>query len=139
MTVGSKEIEWDDSLILGIRQIDEQHQHLVGLFGKSYHAIILDGPQSEFDHIVKELSDYATYHLSTEERLMTEYSYPQMNSHLLEHAEFSRNIREFRDKCERGDSSVAIDVLVFLRGWLVNHILKTDRLYAEFLISKGVS
>jgi hemerythrin len=137
MTVGS--IEWDNSLVLGIKQIDEQHQQLVRLLGKSYNAIILDGPQTEFDLIVKELSDYSAYHLSTEERLMTEYGFPHMNSHLLEHAELSRNVKEFRDKCDSEDSSVAIDVLVFLRGWLINHILKTDRLYAEFLIGKGVA
>jgi hemerythrin len=131
-------LEWDDGFVLGVKQIDEQHKQLVRLLAKSYNAIILDGPQTEFDLIIKELFDYSTDHLSTEEMLMTEYNFPGMESHLLEHAEFSRNIEEFRDMCDRGDSSVAIDVLVFLRGWLINHILKTDRQYVEFLISKGV-
>jgi len=132
-------IEWDNSLILGIKQIDEHHRHLVGLLSKSYNAILLDNPQAELEAIVEELSKYTAYHFSVEESLMTEHAFPHMNSHLIEHAEFSRNVKEFRDMCNRGDSSVATEVLVFLRGWLVNHILKVDREYAAFLIDKGVT
>ncbi len=137
MTVES--IEWDSSLVLGIKQIDEHHQHLVSLLGKSYNTIMLNDPQAELEVIVKELSEYTAYHFATEERLMTEHDFPRTLSHLLEHAEFSRNIKEFQDMCNKGDSSVAVEILVFLRGWLVNHILKVDREYGTFLISKGVT
>jgi hemerythrin len=137
VTVSS--IEWDDSLILGIKQIDEHHRHLVGLLSNCYNAIMLDDPQAELEAIVEELSGYTNYHFTFEERLMAEHDFPGMNAHLLEHAEFSRNVRDFQDMCNSGDASVATEVLVFLRGWLVHHILKVDRVYATFLINKGVT
>jgi hemerythrin len=137
VTVAS--IEWDDSLILGIKQIDEHHRHLVGLLSKSYSTILLDDPQAELEAIVEELSEYTAYHFSFEERLMAEYDFPHIIPHRLEHAEFSRNVMEFKDMLTRGEASLATEVLVFLRGWLVNHILKVDRVYATFLIDKGVT
>jgi hemerythrin len=132
-------IEWDDSLILGIKQIDEHHRNLVGLLSKSYSALLLDNPQAELEGIVGELVEYTAYHFSFEERLMAEYDFPYMNSHRLEHAEFSCNVRDFQDMLKRGDAALVTEVLVFLRGWLVNHILKVDRVYATFLIDKGVT
>ena len=70
---------------------------------------------------------------------MTNHGYGGMNHHLLEHEEFSRNVLDFQDKCSKGESVNAMDMLLFLRGWLVNHILKIDREYAAFLINKGVT
>ena len=132
-------VEWESKLDLGIKKIDEHHRQLVKILNDTYNAIILDSKQAELEAIIEKLADYTTYHFTTEERLMTEYNFSGMNCHLLEHEEFSRNILDLQDMCSRGESVIAIDLLVFLRGWLVNHILKVDRVYVTFLINKGVT
>ena len=132
-------VVWESKLNLGIRKIDEDHQSLVDILNKTYNAIILDSQPAELEAIIEKLADYTTYHFTAEERLMTEHSFSGRNHHFLEHEAFSRNVLDFQDKCSRGESEIAMDVLVFLRGWLVNHILKVDREYAAFLINKGVT
>ena len=132
-------VEWESKLDLGIKKIDEHHRQLVKILNDTYNAIILDSKQAELKAIIEKLADYTTYHFTTEERLMTEHNFSGMNDHLLEHEEFSRNILDFQDMCSRGESVIAIDLLVFLRSWLVNHILKVDREYVTFLIKKGVT
>ena len=132
-------VEWESNLDLGIKKIDEHHQHLVDILNNTYNAIILDSQQAELEAIIGKLADYTTYHFTAEERLMTYHSFSGINKHLLEHEEFSRNVLDFQDMCSRGESIIAMDVLVFLRGWLINHILEVDREYATFLIKKGVT
>jgi hemerythrin len=132
-------VEWENKLNLGIKKIDEHHRQLVKILNDTYNAIILDCKQPELEAIIEKLADYTTYHFTTEERLMTEHNFGGMHNHLLEHEKFSRNILDFQDMCSRGESVIAIDLLVFLRGWLVNHILKVDREYVTFLINKGVT
>ncbi len=132
-------IKWDSKLELGIKQIDQHHHRLVELLDNTYDAIMLNKSQTELDVIIKELSEYAMYHFATEKYLMTEYGFPSINSHLLEHEKFSNHIRDFQERCSRAEFLVAIDVLSFLWNWLVNHIMKVDRAYADYLIARGVT
>ena len=32
---------------------------------------------------------------------------------------------------------MSADLMLFLKRWLTNHIMRTDKEYAEFVISKG--
>jgi len=39
---------------------------------------------------------------------------------------------------DNGDFMISIELLSFLKGWLTDHILKTDMAYSQFLIDRGV-
>ncbi len=34
--------------------------------------------------------------------------------------------------------AISEDLMLFLKRWLTNHIMKTDKDYTEFLLAKGV-
>jgi len=40
---------------------------------------------------------------------------------------------------DSGKGSVSVDLLNFLKDWLVGHIGNSDKKYSQFLNSKGVS
>lgn len=129
-------VEWDDTLFLGIQQIDEDHEKLVEILNRCYRAMLLNDHRHEFEAIVAELRDYTQYHFQTEQILMEGLAYPDAPSHAAAHLKFAQAINNFQERFQAGESFVALDLLVFLKEWLVNHIQRTDRALTHFINDK---
>ncbi|MBU5611611.1 bacteriohemerythrin [Geomonas azotofigens] len=132
-------VEWDDTLILGMAQIDEHHHKLVDILNRCYRALMLHDHSHELEGVVAELLDYTQYHFRTEEELMAQSHYAAAPSHAAAHRKFINSVTNFKDRSDAGESFVAIDVLVFLKDWLVGHIQNTDRAFANFLNDRAGS
>lgn len=125
-------VEWDETLILGVPRIDADHEKLVEILNRCYSALMRHDHTRELNEIVAELLDYTEYHFGTEETLMLQAQYPAAKEHTAAHRTFIKSIHNFKDRFEAGESFVAIDVLVFLKDWLVAHIQNTDRSLAQY-------
>lgn len=132
-------VDWDDDLTLGIRQIDEHHQHLVGLLNKSHDSFVWGGKAGDQDLVLNELIDYASYHFKTEEDLMKSHCYPGLGSHQAKHEEFRSKILEFQRNQSRNTIGGHLDLLTFLLEWLIMHIKTTDREFCAYLVDRGVT
>ncbi|WP_136524377.1 bacteriohemerythrin [Geomonas ferrireducens] len=126
-------VEWDETLTLGVQRIDADHEKLVEILNRCYSALMQHDHTHELHDIVVELLDYTQYHFGTEEALMRAARYPAAKAHTAAHRTFIKSIHNFRDRFEAGESFVAIDVLVFLKDWLVAHIQNTDRSLAQYV------
>lgn len=126
-------IEWDDTLVLGVQQIDEHHEKLVSILNRCYRALMLNDHRHELEAIVGELLDYTHYHFRTEEGLMDEAGYLEAPSHVQAHGSFIASIEDFQGRFQAGESFVAMELLMFLKEWLLEHIQHTDRALARFL------
>ena len=131
-------VEWSDELILGQVQIDEHHKQLINILNKCYASLMLHDNHQELAFVIGELRDYTHYHFETERMLMETLGYPESDSHLAAHDKFTSTILEFQERSESGESLVAMDVLMFLKEWLVAHIQETDVAFVAFLKAKGV-
>ncbi|KJS01740.1 MAG: hypothetical protein VR65_08335 [Desulfobulbaceae bacterium BRH_c16a] len=126
-------IEWNDTYLTGISQIDEHHRHLVGLFNQTYLQFIKYASPDELSIVFDELIDYATYHFAAEEQLMQESNYPERVSHKQAHDEFIRRVLEMHtDYCSKRKSPF-LEILAFLQNWLAAHILQSDAAFGRFL------
>lgn len=123
-------IEWNVRYLVGIREIDQHHKHLVELLNRTYDEF-RGGANIELA-VVDELVDYAGYHFACEERWMAESSYPKLSEHKEEHALFTSRIVEFQSKYRRNES-VSVEVLWFLCNWVTHHILETDAKFGQFI------
>jgi hemerythrin len=130
-------VEWDEGFNLGIKVMDMHHRHLVTLINRSYDAVRLNNPHA-IDAIMDELAQYATYHFGTEEALMRESGYPSAVMHEQAHRQFCRQVAELQAKLKSGEGLYNIRVVVFLKDWLMNHVLTTDRDLAGYIVAKGV-
>lgn len=129
-------IEWDDTLVLGVQEIDEHHRKLVEILNRCYLALMLNEHRHELEGIVKELDAYTRYHFGTEEELMAQAGLAQAPAHAEAHRSFISALEDFRGRLEAGESFVAMDVLMFLKDWLVEHIQKVDRALADLVVGK---
>jgi hemerythrin len=71
--------------------------------------------------------------------MFAEYGYADSKEHKRQHSELIAQVVELKEKfIENPRGTISADLMQFLKRWLTNHIMKTDKGYTEFLLSKGV-
>ena len=120
-------IAWSNQFSVGVQEIDKQHQVLVELLQGL--SIAFNAQDHGFDSrkVLNDLVQYASYHFATEERLMREINFAGLDSHVREHQDFVTKVLQLVAQVDQGQTPSLEDLLVFLRDWLVLHILHSDR------------
>lgn len=124
--------KWLSFYETGNEEIDNQHKKLISLVNEMFEAISKDNSFSSSKKIVMDLVDYTDYHFTEEEELFIKYKYPAAEGHLLQHKNFVDKIWEFKNSIENESKLVNMNIFTFLRDWLHNHIVKSDKEYAKF-------
>jgi len=125
-------IEWNESLALGIKSIDEQHQYLVALFNALADDSSAQGDTCPVETLVAKLKDYAAEHFHIEEGYMQAFAYPDTAAHVKEHESFIAALTSFEAACSEGTGDTQA-VLAYLQGWLGEHLTGVDRKMGRFL------
>jgi hemerythrin len=139
--------EWDPKLSVNIAEIDQQHKKLIGLINR-LNEVMQPGNQDVLKSAMKELIiqasvidemvDYSRYHFSTEEGYMGKHRYPDYEKHKKEHEVFIDEVRTFKNDFDNGKVVLSVRIMEFLKKWLGNHILGTDKAYEPFLRERGL-
>jgi len=123
-------MQWDETMAVGVDEIDHQHQGLINLINEAYEAI-----QRHDEHILSTLIDkmkqYATHHFATEERYMAEYNFPDLEKHKLMHAKFNTDVDGFQQNLFKKTN--LSQIFIFLSRWLTNHIMEEDKKYVGYM------
>ncbi len=129
-------IEWNDSLLIGVEEVDRQHQHLVQVLNRLHHAMQMGGKSPDVVCVMQDLVSYTKYHFETEERLMAAAGFPELASHRLKHQAMVAKVGEFSEEVMAGKSTVTMRLMPFLKDWLAKHILETDNRFGEYMARK---
>lgn len=126
---------WDDSLLLGLEEVDLQHKSIFEQFARFSEAIQEGAPENILQEMVVFLSEYAQFHFATEEKIMAEYDYPKLEEQRREHTDFSRTVKAFRSRVEQEGVShdMAIDMNGKLFRWVALHIRNHDREMVDYV------
>lgn len=131
-------IPWDDKYSVNIQKIDEEHHRIIKALNDLYAALNEDKFADAIGEILKVLVDYTQTHFKTEEALFTRYDYPGKEHHQKEHQCFIEKINGFEKEYLNGETVFPMEVMLFLKHWIGNHILVEDKKYSAFLNEKGV-
>lgn len=123
-------IRWNDTLVIGLREIDQHHKQLIDFLGANYEASQIGASPAEVNYSIEEMLDYTDEHFSREERWMAEAGYPELARHKQEHGLFALQAQELRDQRNR---MAAAEIIGFLSDWIRCHILNTDAEFRIFL------
>jgi len=126
-------IEWTDALSVGYAEIDEDHQHLVGLLNRLDEAVTAGKADTVVGELLDELVSYTVWHFRHEERLMQTYADPTFFDHQQEHEALAQQVVERQRAFSEGTGDVANDLLPFLKSWLTKHILGTDAKTGKYI------
>ena len=126
-------ITWSDQLSVNIKEIDDQHKCLVELVNRLHAAMKAGKGNSVIGPILSDLLSYTSFHFATEEKYFRQYAYPEYRRHKMEHDELTQKTKALNESCAEGKLTITLEVMNFLRDWLRNHILVSDKKYAPFL------
>jgi len=128
---------WGPMLQLGYGDIDVQHKRLVELVNSLDDAMRAGKGRDVLGGVLDELIKYTQFHFAFEEKLMDKYAISTTVAHKAEHQKLIAEVGAFQTKFEAGSASVSTELMSFLRTWLSDHILKTDKALAKELLAKG--
>lgn len=131
-------LQWTESISVKIDLFDGHHKKLIDLINKLFHAMEKGEGNSMLVSIVEELLQYTEYHFSAEEKVFQKYDYPDREAHMAQHRTFVAKAKEIARGMIDGSTVLTNDILDFLQDWVVNHIMKVDRKYSEFLSDKEI-
>ena len=123
--------EFTDDYLIGIDMIDSEHKELFRIVGeanqllKSYDASL--GYDKIMD-ILGELKSYTVKHFKDEEEYMSAIHYEGLAPQTRAHEAFIDKLENIDlDKIDNNPQEYLQELLEFLLGWLINHILNTDK------------
>jgi hemerythrin len=131
-------LSWHDEYSVNIQHIDAQHKKLFATANKLIEGLSSNHSHQEVSKSLDFLLKYTTYHFAEEESLLKEYGYPHSEDHCHRHKVLLDQVHGMEDKLSTAGQVSAAEMLEFLHGWIVNHILIEDRKYAEYLNDLGV-
>ena len=130
--------KWETIFETGIEKIDNQHKVIIRLLNELYKIILDENGGGSIDNVINELVQYTDYHFGEEEKLFAKYKYIEEEQHKLEHQKFIDKINNIVKNEIKSEDFVAIELLNFLKDWLLEHIMVSDQKYAVFFNDNNI-
>lgn len=129
--------EWDNSLSVGVAEIDDQHRQLIDMINM-LHESTDPADRHRIVAVFQGLIEYASRHFSTEEGLMRQADYDGLQPHIAVHQAFVRTVSNYYEAFNEGSDEAAGELAAFMRDWLRDHVKKVDMQYREAFKEKGI-
>lgn len=126
-------IEWTPNHSVGVEEMDRQHQKLAVMVNQYQDAINAGKGDDAAAGILRQIVADTQAHFFAEEQLMAQYGYPDLALHKKFHADLIAQVGRMVEKLKNGEMVSPARVAAFLKDWLNNHILGTDKLYGQFI------
>ena len=133
-------IEWDDSLLTGVEDIDDQHRELFRRFNDLLAACNQGRGRDEVLRVLTFLDDYIRRHFRDEEAMQQRTNFPDYTVHRAQHEEFmvKTDALAAQFRSEGATLSLLVKTNNTLMEWLVGHIRKMDRAFAKHMLTVKV-
>lgn len=132
-------LEWNDEYRVGVHKFDDQHKKMFNIINDFYSAMKEGKQKDKIDEILKELIEYANYHLSEEEKYFEKFNYPKKEEHQKIHDTYREKINLFlKEYNENKSELISFDIIDYLEDWWIGHIMGTDKDYSVFFSDKNL-
>ena len=129
-------VKWTKDNSVLIEKMDDQHKVLFDIANKMGN-IVLNSSDDKVSllNITNDLLKYTEKHFNEEEEYLEKNSYnkKELEFQKGQHKIFVNKIKEFKESIEIHNKKPSIDMIEFLRDWLLNHIDIEDKKYGKVL------
>lgn len=128
-------LKWTRLYSVGHPALDAQHRKLFVLINDLVGLQQADDTakrQAVIDTLPK-LGKYAERHFKSEELLMARAHADNLDAHREKHAALLAQVQQLQRDIDKGKQPPFHELLLFLRYWLAEHILVTDKRYAPVM------
>ncbi len=131
-------LPWTEQYSVDIRKIDNQHKILLDYLNKLYDIILGETENEDIVKIIDDMTIHAISQFRSEEQLMFSTGYPKYSHHKLQHKHLIKQLGDLREKYCSDGSTELVELTNFLKDWLVDHIMGSDKSMGKFLVDYGV-
>ncbi len=132
-----KEYKWTKDLEFGIKEIDDQHKHIVELVNSFSKMDKTNFSRDDILDFFDEIISYTHVHFSAEEKIFNEAGYPEAEEHIKEHQILLQKINDlFLSFSEDDMAQTVAEVSDLLKTWIEDHLMRVDKRYVSFLLKK---
>ena len=131
-------LTWGSKYSVGVKPMDSQHTVLFGLLNDLHAAMLKGQAQNLTGPLLRKLVDYTHTHFKAEEGMLADTGYPGLADHKVKHCALLQQVEDYSARFEKGEITLNLQLMNFLRDWLTNHIQKTDHEYGPWLNDHGV-
>ncbi|MBI1390352.1 MAG: bacteriohemerythrin [bacterium] len=125
---------WDNSMRIGIPEIDREHKALVEILEDLANSLsqLKHSSSNVTTRTFYFLQNYTKLHFAHEENFLEERKYQDLHEHKLKHNEFINNIVSLKSKAiyDPKSSDIAKAVESHLVRWLLEHICDEDQKFS---------
>ncbi len=126
-------LKWSPKYTVRIAQIDREHEGWFLLINQLHGAMLAGEGTRVVNALVGEITQYTAVHLAHEEAIMLESRYPDARQHIESHNEFRQRVASFEDRLMRGETTLTIELTLFMAEWIKQHIRTVDRRLGDYL------
>jgi methyl-accepting chemotaxis protein len=124
-----KFIPWTAQYLVGVPEMDKQHKELIKLINKLYIAM---RDKKDVQKTMHNFIQYTARHFKEEEQFMDSIQYPELQQHIVIHRKVLPQIKQFGKRVQAKEKGIEKKLLIFLKEWFLNHIIKQDKQYGLF-------
>ena len=128
---------WTPECSVHVDKMDSQHKRLIDLINRLHDAMRSGKANQVMGDILTELVDYTKTHFAEEEALMRLHAYPGLDEQLRIHKHLIQQVEDIKTRFANG-APLGPETMNFLKGWLLNHIMKVDKKYGPFFNGRGI-
>jgi hemerythrin-like metal-binding protein len=127
-TIEAFEIQWSDDFLIGIAELDFEHQRLIEDIN-SLHRILREAADAATARqVFGSLHSRMQAHFALEEQVMLSKKYRHYDEHKAEHENLLDEYTELMTRYQRApEAQDRASLEKVLSQWIVGHILKSDK------------
>ena len=128
-------LKWCDEYKIGVELIDNEHKEIVDNFEQLYKRINEGNGLQHYADMLRFIEKYVSFHFYHEEEFQKKIGYQEIESHMAEHRNFKMQVEQLIQK-QKDDTITNKDLVilvVFIKEWLIHHILVEDKKIGVFL------
>jgi hemerythrin-like metal-binding protein len=129
------EFTWEERFSLSVPEVDAQHKYWFALTDAYWEKFQAKRVNSALvQQALAATIAYARKHFKAEEALMRRIRFPQneYRLHCSMHNAFVERVNALAKRCRAGHPNAAEELVEFLVGWLVRHIIQVDVKYVGY-------
>jgi hemerythrin len=124
-------LTWSDTLLLGLPEMDAEHQTLVTCI----QALQVAGP-AQVQQRLAEFAEHARTHFAAEDRWMVEMEFPPRECHMDEHAAVLKSVAEVQALVAAGRTDIVQGLADELARWFPGHAHHLDSALAAWVCKR---
>jgi hemerythrin len=122
-----------------VPEIDQQHRELVNLVSRLNDVLKKGESRETIYKIIDDVIAYTRFHFANEERLMAEYGYPEIETHVNMHKQLVNEALQLKKKLDHVGVSEFLD---WFNHWpfanILAHIQYADNQIKEYISQSGL-